>query len=45
MTGYAKRLDQWAHPKPKGTSDQGGKPNHPAKGQANRVFVNRMFSD
>ncbi|KAA8828310.1 heavy metal transporter [Bifidobacterium tissieri] len=45
MSEYAKKLDQWAHPKPKGMPNQGGKPAHPAKGQETRDFVNRMFSD
>ena len=45
MSGYAKALDQWAHPKPKGMPNQGGKPDHPAKGQETRDFVNRIFSD
>ena len=45
MGEYAKKLDQWAHPKPKGMPNQGGKPDHPAKGQETRDFVNRMFSD
>ena len=44
MGEYAKRLDQWAHPKPKGMPDQGGTPCHPAKGQETLDFVNRMFS-
>ncbi|KFI86216.1 hypothetical protein BREU_1385 [Bifidobacterium reuteri DSM 23975] len=45
MGEYAKKLDQWAHPKPKGMPNQGGKPDHPAKGQETRDFVNRIFSD
>ncbi|KAB5604153.1 hypothetical protein [Bifidobacterium jacchi] len=45
MAECAKALDQWAHPKPKGMPNQGGKPDHPAKGQETRDFVNRMFSD
>ncbi|PLS30095.1 heavy metal transporter [Bifidobacterium margollesii] len=44
MGEYAKALDQWAHPKPKGMPDQGGRPDHPARGQETRDFVNRMFS-
>lgn len=45
MTEYAKRLDQWTHPKPQGMPNQGSQPNHPANGQETRDFVNRMFSD
>ena len=45
MAECAKALDQWAHPKPKGMPNQGGKPDHPAKGQETRDFVNRIFSD
>ena len=45
MGEYAKKLDQWAHPKPKGMPNQGGTPDRPAKGRETRDFVNRIFSD
>ncbi|NEG96006.1 heavy metal transporter [Bifidobacterium sp. SMB2] len=45
MTEYAKRLDQWAHPKPKGMPDQGRTPRNKPKGQETRDFANLMFSN
>ncbi|KFI56579.1 heavy metal transporter [Bifidobacterium callitrichos] len=45
MKAYAKALDQWAHPKPKGMPNQGKTPSTPASGTEERSWANSLFAN